>query len=142
MPYFLLSTLAFVVLVLGTAIYLTRARWLPLVDDLLPASPEHLYARLPTTVQTTFFRSSAGSTFAADAAAGLSSASFDLGGNVETGDGRAGLDDAAKHAILRIMQRRRLPFDAARRVYLEQRFSAHNIAPDGRPRDPKFVSFS
>ena len=52
------------------------------------------------------------------------------------------LDDAAKAEILRIMKKRRLPFDDARRAYMEQRFSANGIGPDGRPRDPKFVSFS
>lgn len=74
--------------------------------------------------------------------AGLSSANFDLAGNVASGDGRAGLDDAAKREVLRIMKRRRLKFDEARRVYMEQRFRENGIGPDGRPRDPKFVSFS
>ena len=33
-------------------------------------------------------------------------------------------------------------FDEARRIYMQDRFSKNGIAPDGRPRDPKFVSFS
>ena len=74
--------------------------------------------------------------------AGLSSANFDLAGNVASGDGRAGLDDGAKREVLKIMKKRRLKFDEARRVYMEQRFRENGIGADGRPRDPKFVSFS
>lgn len=40
------------------------------------------------------------------------------------------------------MKRRGVGFDEARRMYMEQRFKSNNIGPDGRPRDPKFVSFS
>ena len=57
-------------------------------------------------------------------------------------DGRAGLDDEAKREILKIMKRRRLTFDAARKLYTERIFKANGIAADGLPRDPKFVSFS
>ncbi|RYP07263.1 hypothetical protein DL765_009215 [Monosporascus sp. GIB2] len=129
---YLIYYLTFLVLVLGTALYLTRGRWLHLIPELpfLPdGARDYLYSRLP-------------SSFAGDVEAGLSSANFDLSGNVASGDARAGLDDAAKAEILRIMKKRRLRFDDARRAYMEQRFSANGIAPDGRPRDPKFVSFS
>lgn len=90
-----------------------------------------MYSALPTS-----------NTFAGDVEAGLSSSNFDLAGNIEGGDSRAGLDDNAKREILRIMQRRRVKFDEARRIYMEQRFSAAGIGADGRPKDPKFVSFS
>jgi hypothetical protein len=40
------------------------------------------------------------------------------------------------------MKSRKVDFDEARRIYTEQRFASNNIGPDGRPRDPKFVSFS
>ncbi|KAK2074369.1 hypothetical protein P8C59_008578 [Phyllachora maydis] len=89
----------------------------------------YLYSRLPNT-------------FSGDTEAGLSSSTFDLSGNVEAGDSRAGLDDAAKQEILKIMKKRRMLFDDARRLYMEQRFAANDISADGRPRDPKFVSFS
>ena len=118
---YLLYTLTLFTLITGTLLYLTRSRWLSAVP--------HLYAQLPTT-------------FAGDAEAGLTSSTFDLSGNVASGDSRAGLDQAAKREILRIMQRRRLPFDEARRAYMEQRFADNGIGADGRPRDPKFVSFS
>ena len=133
---YLLYSLVFITLVLGTALYVTRAHWLPALQDTaynlrdsLAGRGSLLYSRLPTS-------------FAGDVEAGLSSSNFDLGANVEAGDSRGGLDAAAKAEILRIMKRRRMKFDEARRVYMEQRFAANGIGADGRPRDPKFVSFS
>jgi hypothetical protein len=106
------------------ALYVTRTRWLPL----LPV-PDYLYQRLP-------------SSFTGDVAAGLTSSDFDLSNNVESGDQRAGLDARGKREVLNIMRRQKVDFDEARRIYTEQRFAKNNIGPDGRPRDPKFVSFS
>jgi hypothetical protein len=54
---------------------------------------------------------------------------------------RGGLDERAKGEIRRIMSRQKVSFDEARRIYMQNRFSRNNIGPDGRPRDPKFVSF-
>lgn len=135
-----LYSLIFLTLVVGSALYWTRARWTESVTHGFQSLGDCLasirsafsfspYTRLPTT-------------FEGDAEAGLSSSTFDLSGNVEGGDSRAGLDDASKAAILAIMKKRRLPFDEARKVYMEQRFHANGIRADGRPRDPKFVSFS
>ncbi|KAK3301561.1 uncharacterized protein B0T15DRAFT_315915 [Chaetomium strumarium] len=134
---YLLYSLVFLTLVSGSILYLTRARWLPAFQDSVsrlqnfrfPGS-DYLYSRL-----------SPGS-FEDDIEAGLSSSNFDLTGNVEGGDSRSGLDDVAKREILKIMKKRRMKFDEARRVYMEQRFRDNGIGPDGRPRDPKFVSFS
>lgn len=135
---YLLFSLTFLTLITGTVLYLTRARWLPgfqasMARVQLPEvnfpGRDYLYSQLPTT-------------FAGDMEAGLSSSNFDLHANVEAGDSRAGLDDAAKREILKIMQRRRVRFDEARRIYMEQRFQANGIGADGRPKDPKFVSFS
>ncbi|KAI1807927.1 hypothetical protein F4811DRAFT_375658 [Daldinia bambusicola] len=122
---YLLYSITFLVLVTGTILYLTRTHWIPLI----PGGSRLLYSRLPGS-------------FAGDIEAGLSSSTFDLAGNVEGGDARAGLDDEAKAQILAIMKKRRMRFDDARKVYMEQRFSANGIAADGRPKDPKFVSFS
>ena len=61
---------------------------------------------------------------------------------MEAGDSRQGLDDAAKKEVMRIMKRRGVGFDEARRLYMQECFGKNGIAPDGRPRDPKFVSFS
>ncbi|KAJ6787737.1 hypothetical protein PWT90_03485 [Aphanocladium album] len=127
----ILFSVSVLFLAAATVLFLTRAHWLHRLPEFswrLPTAG-HLYARLP-------------STFAGDMEAGLSSSTFDLSGNVEGGDGRAGLDDAAKSEILKIMKKRRLNFDRARQVYMESRFKANGIGPDGRPRDPKFVSFS
>ncbi|KAL1963193.1 hypothetical protein VTN77DRAFT_8626 [Rasamsonia byssochlamydoides] len=121
---YLLYSLTFFVLVCGTALYLTRSRWLPL----LPV-PDYLYDRLP-------------SSFTGDIEAGFTSSDFDLAANVAEGDSRAGLDPRAKREIRKIMRSRGVDFDEARRLYTEQRFAKNNIGPDGRPRDPKFVSFS
>ncbi|KAI9040886.1 DUF2015 domain-containing protein [Aspergillus affinis] len=124
MAYYLLYCLTLSVVVCGTALYLTRARWLPLVPV-----PEYIYHRLPAS-------------FAGDLEAGLSSSQFDLAANVAAGDSRAGLDQNAKREVRNIMKRQNVNFDEARRLYTEQRFAKNNIGPDGRPRDPKFVSFS
>ncbi|KAI1661725.1 protein precursor [Daldinia decipiens] len=123
MSYFLYS-ITFLVLVTGTILYLTRNYWVS-----FSPGRSHLYSHLSGS-------------FAGDIEAGLSSNTFDLGANVEGGDARAGLDDEAKAQILAIMKKRRMRFDEARRIYMEQRFSANGIAADGRPKDPKFVSFS
>ncbi|KAJ5701574.1 hypothetical protein N7488_009122 [Penicillium malachiteum] len=124
MTYTLFYALLFFVIISGTGLYLTRARWIPL----LPA-PDQLYHRLP-------------SSFTSDLEAGLSSSQFDISANIAEGDSRAGLDQRAKEEIRKIMRNRKVNFDEARRIYTEQRFARNNIGPDGRPRDPKFVSFS
>ncbi|KAL1972467.1 hypothetical protein VTN31DRAFT_6881 [Thermomyces dupontii] len=121
---YLLYSLIFLVLVSGTVLYLTRSRWLHLIPV-----PDYVYDRLPTS-------------FTGDIEAGFTSSEFDLAGNVAAGDTRAGLDTKAKREIRKIMRSRGVDFDEARRLYTEQRFAKNNIGPDGRPRDPKFVSFS
>jgi hypothetical protein len=120
--FFFYSTL-FALVLFGATLYLTRQTWLPLLS--------HRYSPLMMAPS-----------FANDIEAGLSSATFSLDGNIAEGDSRAGLDGEAKAKILKIMKSRRLHFDEARRVYMEARFQDNGIAADGRPRDPKFVSFS
>ncbi|EDN09727.1 conserved hypothetical protein [Histoplasma mississippiense (nom. inval.)] len=121
---YVLYYLTFLILITCTALYLTRTFWLPL----LPL-PDYLYSPLPES-------------FTGDMEAGLSSADFDLSNNIETGDERGGLDHIAKREVLKIMKRQRVNFNEARRIYTERRFAKNGIGPDGRPRDPKFVSFS
>ncbi|PLB34492.1 DUF2015 domain-containing protein [Aspergillus candidus] len=124
MEYYLFYSLLLTVVICGTALYLTRSRWLPLITV-----PDYIYDRLP-------------SSFAGDIEAGLTSSHFDLSGNVVDGDSRAGLDARGKREVRKIMKRRKVNFDEARRIYTERTFSKHNIGPDGRPKDPRFVSFS
>jgi len=128
MGYLLYSTV-FALLLLSTALYFTRHHWVPVLQDMSFPGSSYLYSRLP-------------STFAGDIESGFSSSDFDLSGNVANGDRRAGLDDASKKEIQKIMRKRRVNFDEARRIYTEGRFAQNNIGPDGLPRDPKFVSFS
>ena len=86
------------------------------------------------------------SSFSDDMEAGLSSSSFNLSGNISSGDSRAGLDDDAKREIRNIMKgswiRAPMSFDEARRVYMERTLERQGIGRDGMPRDPKLVTFS
>ncbi|KAK5997418.1 hypothetical protein PT974_02774 [Cladobotryum mycophilum] len=126
---YLLYSVCFFFIVTATALFFTQAYWIHYVPEMRLPGADYIYSRLP-------------STFAGDIEAGLSSGTFDLSGNVESGDRRAGLDDASKTEILRIMKKKRMNFDQARKVYMENRFKANGIGADGLPRDPKFVSFS
>ena len=126
---FLLFSISIFFLFIATTLYFTRHVWIPHVSELQIPGRDYLYSSLPDSFQ-------------GDVEAGLSSSNFDLATNIESGDGRAGLDDQAKSEILKIMKKRRLKFDDARKVYMENRFNANGIGADGRPRDPKFVSFS
>ena len=110
-----------------SALYLTRNRWIHNISSL--PIPDYIYTRLP-------------SSFSNDIESGFSSSDFDLQANVAAGDSRAGLDQQAKREVQKIMKNKRVGFDEARRIYTEGRFAKNNIGPDGRPRDPKFVSFS
>lgn len=121
---YMLYSLFLAVLVLATVAYFTRHLWI----HLLPI-PEPIYTRLPTS-------------FRDDIEAGLSSSAFDLSSNVEAGDSRQGLDDAGKKEVIRIMKRKGIDFDEARKIYMQERFKKNNIGADGVPKDPKFVSFS
>lgn len=126
---FILFSFSLFLIVAVTALFFTRAHWRHRMPELRLPGADYLYSRLP-------------SSFANDIEAGLSSSTFDLSSNIEAGDSRAGLDEASKREVLRIMKKRRMNFDQARKVFMESRFKANGIGPDGRPRDPKFVSFS
>lgn len=128
-PYIFYTTILVVPVLFVTALYFSRGYWAHLIPEYHGPGSEFLYSRLPTS-------------FNGDIEAGLSSATFDLSENVESKDGRAGLDEHAKAEILKIMKKRLVVFDEARRVYVESRFTSNGISPDGTPRDAKFVSFS
>lgn len=120
---YLLYSISFITLILATVLYLLRNR-LPK----LPI-PGAIYTRLPTSFQD-------------DIESGLSSSAFDLSTNVANNDSRAGLDAKGKKEIQKIMKSRGVGFDEARRVWMQIRFKEEGIGEDGRPKDPKFVSFS
>ncbi|KAI4167034.1 MAG: hypothetical protein LQ343_007536 [Gyalolechia ehrenbergii] len=121
---YVLYSLTFLSLVLATALYLTRNRWTYLIP-----LPGYVYDRLP-------------SSFSNDIESGLSSSDFDLFANLAAGDSRQGLDQRAKREVQKIMRNSRVGFDEARRIYIEEGFARNNIGADGKPKDPKFVSFS
>ncbi|KAI4251153.1 MAG: hypothetical protein L6R42_008493 [Xanthoria sp. 1 TBL-2021] len=121
---YMLYSISFLFLILATGLYLGRNRWTHLVPI-----PDYVYNRLP-------------SSFSNDIEAGFTSGDFDLHTNVVAGDSRRGLDQRGKREVQKIMKSRKIGFDEARRVYMEQSFANNNIGLDGRPRDPKFVSFS
>lgn len=127
--YSIILSLSALILIGITALIATRGYWSHLFSRTNIPGADYLYSRLP-------------SSFTGDIEAGLSSNTFDLSANVDDGDSRAGLDDASKAEILKIMKKRRMTFDQARKAYMENRFMANGIGADGRPRDPKFVSFS
>ena len=52
------------------------------------------------------------------------------------------MDAKGKKEIQKIMKSRGVGFDEARRVWMQIRFKEEGIGEDGRPKDPKFVSFS
>ncbi|KAL8898627.1 MAG: hypothetical protein Q9192_001986 [Flavoplaca navasiana] len=123
MGYMLYST-SVLILIFATALYLSRNRWTHLVP-----LPDYVYNRLP-------------SSFSNDIEEGFTSSDFDLNTNVAAGDSRRGLDQRGKREVQKIMKSRKVGFDEARSIYMRQSFANNDIGPDGRPRDPKFVSFS
>ncbi|KAI4276719.1 MAG: hypothetical protein LQ337_002294 [Flavoplaca oasis] len=123
MGYMLYST-SVLFLIFATALYLSRNRWTHLVP-----LPDYVYNRLP-------------SSFSKDIEEGFTSSDFDLNTNVAAGDSRRGLDQRGKREVQKIMKSRKVGFDEARSIYMRQSFANNDIGPDGRPRDPKFVSFS
>lgn len=80
--------------------------------------------------------------FADDAEAGFHSSNFNLAENIEAEDSRRGLDEGAKREVYRIMQRRGVTFDEARRLVMEERFRREGVGADGRPLDGKAIMFS
>jgi len=130
---YILYSVSLLFVVSATAAYVYRQAWLPtfysILDYFLDRLPEPLYSRIP-------------SSFHDDVEAGLHSSAFDLSTNIGAGDSRSGLDDMQRRQVLRIMRRRGVDFDEARRIWMEDKFKREGIGADGLPRDPKFVSFS
>lgn len=125
----MLYSILFLFLSTSTALYVTRDKWLPHITSLpIP----HFYQAVQ-------------SSFANDIESGLTSSNFDLQQNL-VNDPRSGLDNAAKQEVLSIMRggwfRRPVNFDEARRIYMERMLERQGIGRDGRPRDPKLVTFS
>ncbi|KAK4548452.1 hypothetical protein LTR36_009362 [Oleoguttula mirabilis] len=150
MAYFF-YTVTFILLVLATVLYATRNTWRPHAPPIpyitspgtIPEPIHHLTTYLSNRLNTfRYVRLPTSSTFAEDAEAGLHSSNFNLAENIEAGDSRRGLDESAKEEVYRIMKLRRVNFDEARLLVVEERFRREGIAADGRPIDRKAVMFS
>lgn len=134
---------------MSEVLYVTRNLWKPYAPPIpyvtAPGTiPEPIY-NLTHSISNWFesFRySRIPTSFQEDAEAGFHSTNFDLAENIEAEDSRRGLDENAKREVYRIMKRRNVDFDEARRIYTEQRFGKEGIAADGRPMDRKAVMFS
>lgn len=131
-----------------TVLYAFRERWkpytLPIPYITAPGTiPEPIYnvTNYVSNYVNSFRYSRLPTSFAGDAEAGFSSASFNLAENIEAGDSRRGLDENGKREVQRIMKQRRCNFDEARRLYIEERFGREGIGKDGRPLDRKAVMF-
>lgn len=135
----------------STVLYVTRNAWKPYAPPIpyitAPGNiPEPLY-NLSRTLSNyidsfRYVRLPTSANFAEDAEAGLHSSNFNLAENIEAGDSRRGLDETAKQEVYRIMKLRRINFDEARRMYMEERFRREGVGADGRPLDRKAVMFS
>lgn len=137
--------------VLPAVLYLTRDKWRPFAPPIpyitAPGTiPAPLYNALDATRNYIdsfrYSRLPTSATFAEDAEAGFHSSNFNLAGNIEAEDSRRGLDESAKREVYRVMQRRGVEFDEARRMVMEERFGREGIGADGRPLDRKAVMFS
>lgn len=114
--------------------YLTAPGTIPepiyrVVDRVTNCIDSFRYSRLPTSFQE-------------DAEAGLHSSNFNIAENIESGDSRQGLDESAKREVYIIMNKRKVNFDEARRLYTEEIFGRQGVGADGRPLDRKAVMFS
>ncbi|PQE08947.1 hypothetical protein CJF32_00002690 [Rutstroemia sp. NJR-2017a WRK4] len=134
---YLLYTTVFMFLVLSTVLILTRTHWTPLLPARLqnhlpsfPSLPTIRYQPVPSTFQT-------------DIESGLHSSNFSLADNfLSSTETRSGLSDNGKKEIQKIMRKKKVNFDEARRLWMQETFKREGISEDGLPRDPKFVSFS
>ncbi|KAG9309906.1 hypothetical protein JVU11DRAFT_9938 [Chiua virens] len=80
------------------------------------------------------------STFSSQAEAGLTSVMFDIEGNINDGDSRAGLDERGTQEVMEIMRREHVNFDQARLIRHNQILARNGIDPSGMPLDAKAVT--
>lgn len=81
------------------------------------------------------------STFADQAAAGMSSSTFDVeSDNIREGDARMGLDEQGTREIMEIMRREGVQFDQARLIRHNRILAQNGIDPSGMPLDAKAVT--
>ncbi|TFY72468.1 hypothetical protein EVG20_g561 [Dentipellis fragilis] len=81
------------------------------------------------------------STFSDQAAAGMTSSTFDVeADNIREGDVRTGLDEAGTREIMEIMRREGVNFDQARLIRHNRILAQNGIDPSGMPMDSKAIT--
>ncbi|KAK3684429.1 hypothetical protein LTR37_008211 [Vermiconidia calcicola] len=143
---YMFYTLLFFFLIVATVLYITRTIWKPYAPPIpyitAPGTiPEPLYQLSDYINSFRYSRLPTSMSFAEDAEAGFHSSNFNLSENITAEDSRRGLDEAGKQEVYRMMQRRGVTFDEARRLVVAERFGREGIASDGRPLDRKAVMF-
>ncbi|EJD47896.1 hypothetical protein AURDEDRAFT_183662 [Auricularia subglabra TFB-10046 SS5] len=130
--YFFLSAFASIIAVLAILVYRQRSKLAPLVPprvaNRLPYFRHYAYSPLP------------GQSFSDQAAAGLTSSTFDLEQNMFGGDSRMGLDEHGAAEVNEIMRRDHLSFDQARLIRQQRYLARNGIDPTGMPLDSKAVT--
>ncbi|KLO17925.1 hypothetical protein SCHPADRAFT_820579 [Schizopora paradoxa] len=124
---FILSVLAFFSLLILVAVYYR--------ERVVPHLPQQVRRFFPQLSHYTPL-----STFADQANAGLSSAAFDLEGNIHGDDSRMGLDEQGVEEVQEIMRRERVNFDQARLIRHNRILAMNGIDPSGMPLDSKAVT--
>jgi len=104
-------------------------------STLIPYVPERVKSMFPGLSHYTPV-----STFADQAAAGLSSNSFDIEANMRDGDSRVGLDEQGTQEVMDIMRRERVNFDQARLIRHNRILASNGIDPSGMPLDSKAIT--
>ncbi|ORY31656.1 hypothetical protein BCR39DRAFT_88072 [Naematelia encephala] len=130
---FHLSALSVILVIVFLIIYFRR-KLLPFVAPYLPSQ---LVARLSNYVPLESY------SFRDQAAAGMTSSSFDLESNnlgEGSAEGRMGLDEAGVEEVRRIMAIERCTFDQARLIRHNRILAKNGIAPDGTPLDRKAIT--
>ncbi|KAF8511791.1 hypothetical protein BU17DRAFT_54453, partial [Hysterangium stoloniferum] len=113
-----------------------RSRLIPL----LPTRIQSLLPTLPFTNPSGAGYSRVPTSFASQAAHGLSSAAFDLEQNIMGDDARVGLDEAGTQEVMEIMRTEHVTFDEARLRRHHRMLARNGIDPTGMPLDSKAVT--
>lgn len=130
---FHVSAFSIIVALVFVIVY-KRARVIPFIAPYLPT-------RMSTYISG--YQPLQSYSFADQAAAGMSSSSFDVEGQnmaSGSGEGRVGLDSEGVEEVRRIMAINRCTFDQARLIRHNQILAANGIAPDGTPLDSKAIT--
>ncbi|KAI0281100.1 hypothetical protein BGY98DRAFT_959926 [Russula aff. rugulosa BPL654] len=100
--------------------------------------PERLQAFIPVHSRANYAPLS---TFEDQAAAGMTSSTFDIeADNIFQGDSRAGLDEQGTQEVMEIMRRENVNFDRARLIRHHRYLAANGVDPSGMPLNPKAIT--